>query len=451
MQIRSRSAQQTTSEHTGDSPGKFLLLDRLLLIMFIIGIHLRLSLRTNDAVLVPMYLSLISGAILTYRSSVGKRRYFKAFSPLGVFLVAMWAVSAVSGGDILQLTKGAVQFYLSIVVAFGVALSISRIEPRQAVRFFTKIWTVFFILAIIERYAASSLFRSITDAIYSGMGRSVYDSLDRDASIYGQTRPHVFASEPSFLAYTLNILCILIFFKQSKINKNLAMTIYIAMVGATTFISPSFTEVFFVGAIGAWYFWPKSISSRVIVMVTSVVFAVFAYPLLLNSDSRFTISEHQNSGSFFGRIIAGPPVALEALSERPLFGYGVGDADAVTPIIVDIWNRYGAFSEFPWYIDLKGLDLMSNGFWWQWIYFGIIGGILYVGVLFRLMKVIGAQNPMRVFVCSCLVWYAGAALVDIASWYVFIAFLAGALGERKPNFNARRGIPLLRHERFQSV
>lgn len=415
-------------------------LDRFLLVMFIIGIHLRLSLRTDDAVLVPMYFSVISGAIITYRSTMEVNQYFKVFSPLAIFLALMWLVNIFLGGDIVKLTKGAVQFYVSIVVAFGVALTIARFESKQAVSFFTKVWFVFFFLAIIELYGASAFFQTVTDKIYSGLGRGVYESLDRDLSIYGRVRPHVFASEPSFLAYTLNILCLLTFLKGARLNVKRAFITYVLMLVASNFVAPSFTSVFFVGAIAVWHFWPKTTATRV-GMLFLIVLAIGAHSIFFGSVADITISEHQNSGSFFGRIVAGPPVAYQALLERPFFGFGVGDADSVTPIIVDVWNAYGAFSDFPWYVGLKGIDLMSNGFWWQWIYFGGVGCVIYIFILNRMTKKIGADQPLRIFFCSCVVWYTGAALVDIASWYVFTAFLAGSIEWRELERAARRSVP----------
>ena len=143
------------------------------------------------------------------------------------------------------------------------------------------------------------------------------------------------------------------------------------------------------------------------------------------------VGGYVESGSFYGRIVIGPTVGWNVLTTYPIYGYGIGNEEGLYPVIAQVWQGSGAFQLFPWYLDLPATDLMTNGFWWQWIFLGAGGGLIFTMLTLRLLSQIGVEMPLRTLVCTWIVWYSGFAFVDPLSWYVVVVFAVGAVPPRK--------------------
>jgi len=88
---------------------------------------------------------------------------------------------------------------------------------------------------------------------------------------------------------------------------------------------------------------------------------------------------------------------------------------------VQIWNDAGAFSLFPWFRNslLQAQDLMSNGFWWQWMFLGLLGGSIFTAIMLWLLRALGVAYPLRTILCCWIIWYPGSAFVDAGTWIIF--------------------------------
>lgn len=405
---------------------------KFLLVIFIIGFHTRLSIYSGGAIIVPMYLCLFAGAGMFFVAL--QQRMGKLLGPLLsavglIFGTAFFA--AIFGGDIVALIRGALQLSASIVIATGLAIVLSGEIAKGEDKFFLMLWFAFLAVACVELIpSVRPAFDQVSSALYSGSTRGLYASLDRDLQLYGQYRPKAFASEPSFLAATLSTLNLLVLFSGMHRGKRTALVRYFAMLAVAYAVAPSLSALFYLTAAMVFVFWPRSAGMKALA-VGSLLLAVgilAAFPLTSTS----VLSAHQRSGSFFGRITAGPYVGLQSMIERPLLGYGVGDSQAVFPTVSRVWSEQGAYSAFPWYAGLGSTELMSNGFWWQWIYFGIIGGILFIFILISLFRSMGILRPLSVLISIWTIWYAGAAFVDIVSWTAFAVFASAGMAERRP-------------------
>lgn len=402
----------------------------VLFFVYLIGAHLRISIYSGNSILVPMYLMIISGAIVSLfsikilLSTVGP-----PLIALIAFTMAQPFLSYALGARQEISVTSSLQLLASIIISLSFAWSLSTIDQIRLWRFLFVFWTILVILALIENSALRPFFDSVRDVLYGGTDRGLYASDLRDMEIYGSVRSTVFASEPSFLADSLCSLVALMF----MIDPQRGMLPSLIRLGAMQFIcilvSPSFKIVFYILALLLWQYWPRNSRSQLFIGFSLSVFALI---LWLTAPSLLQISEsmlgaHGETGSFYGRIEAGPTVAVKALASSPFFGYGLGGADDVYPIISSVWFDSGAFQKFPWYIDLGARELMSNGFWWQWIFLGLAGGMVFIVLLLRLMDGIGVTNPIRALVCTWIVWYAGSAFVDPQSWYMLIIFSIGSM------------------------
>lgn len=407
----------------------------VLFFFYVVGAHLRLSIYSGASILIPMYPMIISGFIVTIFtinaliSATGRLAFI-----LAIFLLIQPALSWLFGSRQEISITSSIQLFSSILCSFSFTLALASVEKTKLRRFSFFFWAALVILSLLESHGFRSAFDAVKEIIYAGSNRGVYADENRDMEIYGSVRSTVFASEPSFLADSLCSLSILVFMLAPQINSLYARIQLASMLLICAVVSPSFKLVFYALAAILWSHWPRNLRHQIFTGSALIIIAMNLWlfmPSLMMALSEF-IGQHGETGSFYGRVQVGPEVAARTLSEFPLFGYGLGGADEVYPAISSIWFNNGAFQKFPWYIDLGARDLMSNGFWWQWIFLGIVGGFIFITLLLRIMSGIGIAMPMRALVCSWIVWYAGSAFVDPQSWFMIIIFSIGSMKKFNP-------------------
>ncbi len=415
--------------------------ERLILgltVVYIIGAHLRLSLYANGGILVPMYLMLAaSGVMALWFAPVILRKIGGMYALLIGFVVLQPLAGGGAGygasvTSILQLTA-------SITGALAMIFALGLIKSDRLRGVLTMLWIVMIVLALAESLFLKGFFDQVRDWFYAGSGRFVYAAEDRDLQLYGRVRTTVFASEPSFLADTLSSLVVMVFMLDKQRGKWRSFLQLGAMLAISFFVVPSFKTGFYVAALMVWHFWPRNLREAAVLamlLVGSLLMALVGAETLFRLAGE-TAGLHLSSGSFFGRIGSAHIVGFDALAAFPIYGFGIGQNDAVYDIIVRVWNESGAFGLFPWYGPLSAADLMSNGFWWMWIYLGLVGGAILLALTARLLRGVGVMTPWRSLVCACIVWYAGSAFVDPQSWYVVVIFSVGALAVRVPLLHGR--------------
>jgi hypothetical protein len=379
-----------------------------------------------------MYLMLLSSwtLVLWYAPALWARAGL-IFSAIATFLVVQ---PLLGGGDngAFGTIRSVLQLIASIGGALGILYTLRQIEKERLRRVLLGLWIVLILLALAESLFFKSIFDEIRLLIYSGSGRFIYLAEDRDLQIYGQIRTTVLASEPSFLSDTLSALMAMIFMLGKKPNELGAWLLLGVMVIISFSVSPSFKVAFFLIAIFIWQFWPRTASEafRLLVVLLATALVLFTAIEVLLAFVNDVTGTHSTTGSFFGRIGSAHLVAMDALSQYPIMGFGLGNREDVYRIIVEVWHRTGAFSLFPWYAGLSAEHLLSNGFWWMWIYLGIAGGCLFLGLTASALRRVGVLTPWRSLVCASVVWYAGSAFIDPQSWYSVVVFSVGALAPK---------------------
>lgn len=410
-----------------------------LFLIYVIGAHLRLSIYSGSSIIVPMYLMLFSSAavVLWFSGDLWKTSGLTFCLLVGFVLFQPLLGGGASGfgGAILSV----VQLVASMTGAFAMIFALGRIDAAKVRRLLLTLWIIFIMLAFIEAIFFKQLFDQVRDFIYAGSGRGIYVAEDRDLQIYGRIRTTVFASEPSFLADTLSSLTVMVFMLTNAPRKWASWALLGVMLSVSFFIDPSFKMSFYLIAVVIWQFWPRNISSLVVLLF---FLGATLSVVVLNGDLIFTLlgnllGGHSSTGSFFGRIASAHIVGLDALLQFPLFGYGIGNDDDVYDIIVEVWHKTGAFILFPWYGNLSASDLLSNGFWWMWTYLGIVGGTIFLMLVAKLLRGVGVLTPWRSLVCGSVVWYAGSAFVDPQSWFTIVVFSIGALSRQTQTATVR--------------
>lgn len=398
--------------------------------MYVIGAHLRISIYSGDSMIVPMYLMLLGAGMvgLLYLPALLKK-VGPTFAVFVLFIMLQPVLTGAPNSGLGSDITGKAQFLVSVAGSLALLAALSKIERPRLRKFALVTWAVFIFLAYLESIALKPVFDAVRESLYAGSDRGVYDSIDRDLQIYGKIRTTVFASEPSFLADTLGSLILMIFLLSPKPGSVRSWIELGAMLAVSFTVAPSFKLAFYLAAGAVWVLWPstRERAKIILLLIASLVsiYLLFGRELVMLYFRVF--GDHLDGGSYFGRVVAGPLVAAEAIQRFPLWGFGVANDDGVYPIVAHIWQSTGALSAFPWYAEGSAKNLMSSGFYWQIVYLGIAGVIVFVSILRQMLLVLGVIIPMRTIICTWIVWYGGAAFVDPQSWFPVVIFGLGAM------------------------
>ena len=420
----------TTDNASLKAPATHVQRSTLVLICFavyLVGAHLRLSLYTGSGnILLPMYLMLLGTAgmgLLFVKPLL--RNLGPTFALLVVFALIQPFLSTAPGTGF---SVGVIQFLVSVASALVVLQALGTVAPDRLRRLLLRAWGLLILLAFLESVALKPVFDVIRDTIYSGSGRFVYFETARDLEIYSRVRSTAFASEPSFLADSLSAIMLMIFFLDPNRGSLRSYALLGAMVVISFTLSPSFKMASYLLALAVWQIWPRQPTKLAVLLIGMSLMALggtlFYEPLLAIYTA--VAGSHMVTGSYFGRITVAPEVGLRALEISPLFGYGIGNDEAVYPLVEQAWVDAGALLRFFWFQGSSATDMMSNGFWWQWIFLGLAGLPIFLGLVIRMLHKLRVESPFRTIICAWIVWYSGFAFVDPHSWFIFMIFALGA-------------------------
>ncbi|WP_460990628.1 hypothetical protein [Sinomonas soli] len=330
--------------------------------------------------------------------------------------------------NLVESLRGGAQLVASVICTLAIVLAASRLPALGLQRLFYGFWVLLMVLTALDAFVFRSAMTNITEAIYAGTPRSIYDSEIRDTVIYGGARPTALASEPSFLAQSWIFSAVLVFLLDKNRGSVRSWIRLLVMVGVGYALAPSTSILFVLLATVLWHFWPKGRYANLRLFAwVGMGAAILASPNFIDLLGNFGSSE---TGSFFARVTSGPYVALQSLSNYPLLGYGLGNVDGVAPVVVQVWETAGAFDRWPWYVGANTHTMLANGFWWQWISMGLVGGAVLTYIVVRLLTSVGVKHPLRTLVCAWIVWYTEGAFESPTTWLAVALFAIVAVTQR---------------------
>ena len=397
--------------------------------IYIVGLHLRLTVYSGGKILIPLYLMLASFLLLApkyFWPMLNKAGY--GFLGLVVFTCAQPFLTF-APGSALGTLHSTLHMVASVATTTMMIYALSTVPKAKVRRLALVVWGVMLALAVLESTGLKPVFDQVRDVLYAGTGRFVYSSDMRDIEIYGKVRSTVFATEPSFLADTLCVLILTVVVLDEKSGKKWLLIKAASMLLASFILAPSLKMIFYMVSASLWVYWPttkKGLERSIVLLIFAAVFGTIGY-MLFFAFLEGAIGKHMNSGSFYGRIAVAPIVGFRAISDYPIFGYGIGNTDGLSEIIFEAWQSSGAFDLFPWFQNFPANNLMTNGFWWQWSFLGVFGGLLFVLLVRKWLVALGEEYPARTIVCVWIVWYSGFAFIDPVSWSIFMFFTIGGL------------------------
>ena len=355
------------------------------------------------------------------------------FMSIFVFVLCQ-PLLALAGNQNFEVFLSGLSYLTSIISALGIYLLMKDLPRHRLQRMYFVTWAIFIVLAILESYGLRPVFDAVRADLYADSNRGVYLSTARDISIYGRVRPTVLASEPSFLAMTLATLSFLALAFRPKPRSKNAILKYLVMIAVSYVTVNSLSLVFHLTASLLWLSWPnRAVRTTTIAAILLSMATLLFWGSSGGADNLPFI--HTQSGSFFGRIVAGPQMAALVLAERPFFGLGLSNVDGGLRFAHEVWDLNGAWSRFPWYANGDADNLVTSGVWWQLSYFGILGEVAFIGLIFWLLRAAGVRYPSRPIALTAIIWYGSGSGVDAGSW-LFVAIFAlspvvDAASERK--------------------
>lgn len=385
-----------------------------------------LGLYTNSSLIVPYDLFIVPGIAGIFISSL-RRSLVSSIVTLSIVMFAVFLISVVfqsRGTEQAEQFRSLVLFFLTIAAAGG-ALSMVLDLPRETAFRFAR-FVILAMLAglVLERLGvtrpASDAFREwfYPDSI-------VYSNDFRDIQNYGFVRPKLFSSEPSHAAKFFGTMVAVAIALRPASMRVIYIFVWVIMF---LILLPSAGILFGVGAGFLFVAFGRSDSTRSPFLIRSGMIVAlmfigiyFGYEIV----SRLGIFSGGLEASAFERLKQPFLLAVSALEQRPLFGYGIGAESSMISVLQTVREN----TDTPWFfLQQAETEAVRGSFLFAMLWqFGVVGtAALWLGIVNLIRKI----APGNLFFGIVFFALLGLSVGDIhtpMSWGYFVVFL-GALG-----------------------
>lgn len=432
--------------------------DYALIVLFLLGLYLGVSWQITPRIPVPCVPSGVAGLALLWRrrNSIEAGHIVGLATVLAVYLTL--TLTATDPSFFAKRTTGLLQLTYSIVISYGLFLTMVQGERRRIANIFLAFALVIVVGCVLE---SNTGLRGISDALRDRLyeGQGIYDDDLRDSMLYGRVRPKLFTSEPSYVtfAYTLFSWSWLLI---STWAWRLKMMVYLGLIGLASAVMPGPTlMLMFLLAIPGLVLLREGNGRRsfgwmigaaiggVLLLAGAVVIgqALFAERLA-------QLSRGQDA-SFFFRFTGPMLVAFEMFRTYPLAGAGLTGEPFITQDVLKVYMNASGF-EARWQTT-KIAEVLTNYFWLHWIYLGLLGGMLAILAVSLWLKNLGVPSVAYCWVAWIIMGQALGAYVGPKAWSVlFLAAAASTLSvrkERQANREHLYSIPVFPRPRPEAV
>lgn len=398
-------------------------LDMTLVLIFLIGIYLGVSIPITSSVPFPSAPSGLAGMVLLWRRR-DRIVPLHLAALLGVILV--YVASILSASDYAFLGKrftGLIQLTYSFVIGYALFLTILEAQRRQIARLFFWISIVIIVGCLLETYAGLNV---ISDRVRAAIYESgVYISDRRDLILYGKVRPKFFTSEPSAVTfgYTLFIFC---WFLISAYRWKLL--VYLALIGIGMLVIPGPTLLLALLLVPPYYYFivpasqPPSRRSSMyragILIFGSILLIVFMLVGSFVYGERLNQIMQGSDPSFFFRVIGPFLVALEVIKQYPWAGAGLTGENFINDLAINTYARSPHYSTDWGFLKLS--DVITNYFWLHWIYLGAIWGVAVIAAISAWLYILRVPSITFCWIVWIIFGQASGAYVGPKTWAVML-------------------------------
>lgn len=405
----------------------------IFVLIYLIGVYTHVVLYLSPFFFIPA-IGVGVGGMLLLMKNVRRIRISQLRLILGVLIIGGLTVFFAPEAEIYfgERIKGLAYLTYSMGFAYALFLELRQWERGEVAGLFKLLSILIVVGCLLENYTR---FREVSDAFRFAVFRSgVYESFDRDLMIFGMIRPKLFTSEPSYVALMfLFFSTVWLGLSQDRrkyvyYGALIAMALFLIRSPIILLAAPAALVVMFYLDYGGVRNFLRILGMRELVAVMLIALFVVAFlyvafsVVMLKRGQRILAGKDQ---SFAARIVAPPLIAYETVREYPVFGAGITGKEAIEEQMGDIFIALGFTAAVQkWTTEGTLVHKNANFFWLHWIYFGLLGGIGVLWLLYRLMKSLGVTHFCFCFMTLLVISQTTGGYVGTRTWtIIFMVFL----------------------------
>ena len=403
--------------------------------LFFAGVQLNLNIYSGSSIVVPGYLILLASMLLLYacRSAI-KRSHLRW---MALLLAVAWALSigtTLGAGLVAESILALIQFSTAIVCGYALFLGLMRLGLEGTHRFFGIMLAILVVGSFLELYAG---LRIVSDAVRDVLypGQFIYSADARDMQLFGGARPKFFASEPSYLGITTGTALIGWTLTSRVAGTFGQVTKFLLIAAASYLVIRSGTLLFstlicllvlpIMPVVHSGRNARRSMADWLLWLLAAVMGATVLIVLALVPSTLDPILAYLDDGSFYLRILGPIQATFDQFNRTPLFGVGIGADELLTQPVWQLYASNGVFTRFPFFAQSEALGLITNAFWWHWLYFGLLGGLAVYALVYALLRGLGVPFIPLVLLATFIFWNNFGGYTTARAW--FFLFLIAAV------------------------
>jgi hypothetical protein len=405
------------------APRRLDFIDTVLVVIFLLGLYLGVSLAVSSKVPLTCAPSGFAGLIMLWR----RRDQIVPKHLAGLLLVVtVYLCSVLAASDYSFLGKrftGLLQLTYSLVIAYAMFLTLLQGDRRQISRILLTFCFAIIIGCLLEQYAG---LRPLSDAVRERLYQmdQVYDADLRDQVLYGKVRPKLFTSEPSAVTFAYTHFSAVWLVISPWRYKLLAYFGLIAMAlvvlpGPTLVLMVFLTAPYLVFLAGTRPGGRTSITRTVamlalaaVLVAAAVIFGSIFFAERLNELAT------GRDASFFYRFTGPMLVAFDMFRSHPWAGAGLTGELFITDNVMNVYMNSPSF-QAAWRIS-RVADVLTNYVWLHWIYLGLVWGVLTIVAVSVWLRLLGVPSVLYCWAVWIILGQASGAYVGPKTWSVML-------------------------------
>jgi len=404
-------------------------LDLALIILFLLGMYLGVSLQITPKIPLTCAPSGLAGMILLWR----RRDQIEPAHLAGLLgVLALYLASILSATDYAFLDKrftGLVQIAYSLVIAYALFVTLVH-GGRSQIAWILFGFCLFIIVGcLLENYTG---LRAISDKFREHLydASQVYDADLRDKLLYGRVRPKLFTSEPSAVTFAFTHFSSVWLVVSPWRHK---LLVYLIMMGCGLFVMPgptlmlmlllSVPYLLFLSGGSA----PRSTVTRFIGAAALSLILVGAAIVIGRSffaERLNELSSGKDASSFY-RFTGPMLVAFDVFKHYPWAGAGLTGEPFIADNVMSVYMNAPGFQS-AWQIPRIG-DVLTNYFWLHWIYLGLVWGVVILVAISVWLRKLGAPSILYCWAVWVILGQASGSYVGPKTWAVLLIGAAASV------------------------
>lgn len=407
----------------GAAPRRLDFVDSVLVVIFLLGLYLGVSLSISAKVPLTCAPSGLAGIVMLWR----RRDQIVPKHLAGLLLVVtVYLCSVLAASDYSFLSKrftGLLQLTYSLVIAYAMFLTLLQGDRRQISRILLAFCFVIIIGCLLENYAG---LRRLSDAVRERIYdmEQIYGADLRDQLLYGRIRPKLFTSEPSAVTFAYTHFSSIWLVVSPWRYKLLA---YFGLIGMALFVLPGPTLVLMVFLAAPYLVFlagtrpgaRASVSRSVgaVALATVLVGAAVVFGSIFFAERLNELASGRDA-SFFYRFTGPMLVAFDMFRTHPWAGAGLTGEPFITDNVMNVYMNSPSF-QAAWRIS-RVADVLTNYVWLHWIYLGLVWGVLTLAAMSVWLRMLGVPSVLYCWTVWIILGQASGSYVGPKTWSVML-------------------------------